>query len=112
MEPRSDVPEITEKCWDILGSSPQDLMCSHSRMVVKRKGADHPVVLACTLIAYDSQFELGRTLQDAARRVWLNHPSCAKFCVLGKSSCSPAGAEASKPLQSDRKTNRFAGAEA
>lgn len=112
MEPRSDVPEITEKCWDILGSSPQDLMCSHSRMVVKRKGTDHPVVLACTLIAYDSEFELGRTLQDAARRVWLNHPSCAKFCVLGKSSCSPAGAEASKPLQSDRKTNRFAGAEA
>ncbi|MGD9920646.1 MAG: radical SAM protein [Pseudorhodoplanes sp.] len=111
MEPRSDVPEITEKCWDILGSSPQDLMCSQSRMVVKRKGADRPVVLACTLIAYDSQFELGQTLKESARRVWLNHPSCAKFCVLGKSSCSPAGAAASAPMQLDNKTSRFAEAE-
>lgn len=92
MEPRADVPEITEKCWDILGSSPQDLMCSQSRMVVKRKGADRPVVLACTLIAYDSQFELGKTVKDSERRVWLNHPNCARFCVLGKSSCSPAPA--------------------
>ena len=90
MEPRVDVPEITEKCWDILGSSPRDLMCSQSRMVVKRKGADRPAVLACTLIAYDPQFELGPTLRDAARAVWLNHPHCARFCVLGKSSCSPA----------------------
>jgi uncharacterized Fe-S cluster-containing radical SAM superfamily protein/predicted phosphodiesterase len=92
MEPRVDVPEITEKCWDILGSSPQDVMCSQSRMVVKRKGADRPSVLACTLIAYDPQFELGETLRDAARPVWLNHPHCARFCVLGRSSCSPSAA--------------------
>lgn len=96
MEPRADVPEITEQCWDILGSSPQDIMCSQSRMVVKRKGADRPVVLACTLIAYDPQFEMGATLQDSMKRVWLNHPSCAKFCVLGKSSCSPAPASAER----------------
>lgn len=97
MEPHADVPEITEQCWDILGSSPQDIMCSQSRMVVKRKGADRPVVLACTLIAYDPQFEMGATLQQSLKRVWLNHPSCAKFCVLGKSSCSPAPLTTERP---------------
>ena len=102
MEPRTDVPEITEQCWDILGSSPRDIMCSQSRMVVKRKGADRPVVLACTLIAYDPQFEMGSTLQESMKRVWLNHPSCAKFCVLGKSSCSPAPA----PVAAEPRTIR------
>jgi hypothetical protein len=57
-------------------------------MVVRRKGADSPAVLACTLLAYDPQFELGPTLRDADRDVRLNHPHCAKFCVLGGASCS------------------------
>jgi uncharacterized radical SAM superfamily Fe-S cluster-containing enzyme len=96
MAPHADVPEITEQCWDILGTSPQDIMCSQSRMVVKRKGAERAMVLACTLIAYDPQFEMGATLQESMKRVWLNHPSCAKFCVLGKSSCSPAAASAER----------------
>ncbi len=109
MEPQTDVPEITEQCWDILGSSPQDMMCSQSRMVVKRKGADRPAVLACTLIAYDPQFEMGATLQQSMKRVWLNHPSCAKFCVLGKSSCSPAPAPlAASAVQSGAGDHRFA----
>jgi hypothetical protein len=34
----ADVPEITDACWNILGKSPADVMCSSSRMVVKRKG--------------------------------------------------------------------------
>jgi len=57
-------------------------------MVVKRKDASAPAVLACTLLAYDEQFELGRTLADAARPVALNHPFCASFCVLGGAACS------------------------
>ena len=88
MDPRADVPEISEACWDILGKSPNDVMCASSRMVVKRKDAEFPVVLACTLIPYDEQFELGPTLKAAARAVSLNHPHCAKFCVLGGASCS------------------------
>lgn len=83
-----DVPEITTACWGILDKSQDDVMCSSSRMVVKRKGADAPVVLACTLIAYDRDFEMGPTLADAERPVALNHPHCAKFCVLGGASCS------------------------
>ena len=88
MDPHRDVPEITTACWGILHKSPDDVMCASSRMVVKRKDAPHPVVLACTLLAYDARFELGRTLAEAARPVALNHPYCASFCVLGGAACS------------------------
>ena len=88
MDARADVPEIAQAAWDALGKSPADVMCATSRMVVKRKGADRPAVLACTLIPYDAQFELGPTLKDAARTVPLNHPHCARFCVIGGALCS------------------------
>ncbi len=88
MDEGRDVPEITEGCWDILHKSPDSLMCASARMVVKRRGAERPVVLACTLLAYDERFELGATLAEAARPVSLNHPHCATFCVLGGASCS------------------------
>ena len=88
MDIQVKVPEITTSCWGILNKSPDAVMCSSSRMVVKRKGQSHPVVLACTLIAYDKQFEMGATLEDAEADVFLNHPHCAKFCVLGGASCS------------------------
>lgn len=88
MDEAADVPEITTACWDILNTSPKDVMCSSSRMVVKRKGASGPSVLACTLLPYDPQFELGATLEEAERPVKLNHPHCAQFCVLGGASCS------------------------
>ncbi len=88
MDMNVEVPEITTACWEILGKSPKDVMCASSRMVVKRKGAETPAVLACTLLAYDPEFELGATLQEAEKPVQLNHPHCAKFCVLGGASCS------------------------
>src|SRR5579863_7840028 len=88
MEAQRDVPEITTACWGILHKSPDDVMCASARMVVKRNGAAAPAVLACTLLAYDQQFELGRTLAAATRPVSLNHPFCAAFCVLGSAACS------------------------
>jgi uncharacterized Fe-S cluster-containing radical SAM superfamily protein len=88
MDATLDVPEITTACWGILKKSPDAMMCASARMVVKRKGAAKPAVVACTLLPYDEQFELGATLADAARAVSLNHPHCAKFCVLGGASCS------------------------
>jgi len=88
MDASADVPEITTACWDILHKRPQDVMCASSRMVVKRRGANHPVVIACTLTPYDPQFELGGTLAEALGAVKLNHPHCARFCVLGGASCS------------------------
>lgn len=91
MDAGRDVPEITEACWGILKLDPGTVMCATSRMVVKRKGAAAPVVLPCTLLPYDPQFELGRRLADAAGPVSLNHPHCATFCVLGGASCSGGG---------------------
>ena len=97
MDAKADVPEITTACWDILHKSPADIMCASSRMVVKRKGADRPAVMPCTLIAYAESFEMGATLAESlgadggnfdAGAVKLNHPHCAKFCVLGGGSCS------------------------
>lgn len=88
MMPDADVPEITTECWDILGVRPADIMCASSRMVIKHKGADHPVVAACTLLPYESEFNLAETLAGALDPIWLNHEHCAKFCVLGGGSCS------------------------
>ncbi|MEM1129682.1 MAG: radical SAM protein [Pseudomonadota bacterium] len=88
MDINADVPEITTACWGLLGKRPQDMMCATSRMVVKRKGAPAPTVVACTLLPYEPEFELGPDLADAEGSVALNHPHCAKFCVLGGASCS------------------------
>jgi uncharacterized Fe-S cluster-containing radical SAM superfamily protein len=88
MDAEVDVPEITEACWDILRTSPDAMMCASSRMVVKRRGAARPAVVACTLLPYDARFELGATLEEASRPVALNHPHCARFCVLGGAACS------------------------
>lgn len=88
MDARADVPEITTACWGILKKRPDSLMCASARMVVKRRGAGRPAVLACTLLPYDPQFELGATLAEAARPVALNHPHCARFCLLGGAACS------------------------
>lgn len=88
MDATADVPEITTACWDILGLTPAVAMCSSSRMIVHRKGREQAEVAACTLLPYDEQFLLGTSLREARRTVALNHPHCARFCVLGGASCS------------------------
>lgn len=87
MDDTIDVPEITVDCWSILDKNPNDVMCATSRMIVKRKGAAAPAIVACTLLPYDQQFELGTALKESFAPVNLNHPHCAKFCVLGGGSC-------------------------
>lgn len=88
MDEEAEVPEITTACWGILDVDPGAMMCATSRMVVKRKGAAAPVVVACTLLPDDPQFETGATLAESLGAVKLNHRHCAKFCVLGGASCS------------------------
>ena len=88
MDATQDTPEITEHCWGLLGLDPASLMCASSRMVVRRKGAGAPAVLACTLLWDDAQFELAHTLTESLRPVSLNHSHCSQFCVLGGASCS------------------------
>jgi hypothetical protein len=88
MKDDGNPPEITTDCWGILDVSPDDQMCASQRMVVRRKGAERASVVACTLLPYDMQFELGNTLEESRGSVQLNHPYCASFCVLGGGSCS------------------------
>jgi uncharacterized Fe-S cluster-containing radical SAM superfamily protein len=88
MDETADVVEITEACWDLLEVAPEAMMCATSRMVVKRRGGKRPVVVPCTLLPYDPAFELGETLGAADAAVKLNHPHCARFCVLGGGSCT------------------------
>jgi hypothetical protein len=90
MSKAADPPEITPACWSILGVSPDGIMCANARMVVRRAGADRPVVLACTLLPYDAHFDLGATLAAASAPVYLAHKFCATFCVLGGASCGGA----------------------
>ena len=88
MDEKSDTPEITTACWNILGKNPDDIMCSWSRMVVKKKGKEKPSVIACTLLPYEDEFDLGENLTNSLQKIYLNHKHCSKFCVLGGSSCS------------------------
>lgn len=97
MDVRLDVPEITTSCWSILNVDPEAMMCATSRMVVKHKGDDKPSVMPCTLLPYDRDFGMGSTLAESQKTnggnfrngaVKLNHPHCARFCVLGGGSCS------------------------
>ena len=88
MDEKVDTPEITTACWNLLGKNPDDMMCSSSRMVVKKKTSPKPSVIACTLLPYEDEFDLGQNLTDSLKKIYLNHKHCSKFCVLGGSSCS------------------------
>ncbi|MGB3739222.1 MAG: radical SAM protein [Pontixanthobacter sp.] len=88
MDADKDIAEITTACWGILDQDPADIMCASSRMVVHRKGEPAPRVAACTLIPCDMGFDMGGTLAEASQPIALNHPHCARFCVLGGASCS------------------------
>ena len=88
MDEKVDTPEITTACWNLLGKKPDDIMCSSSRMVVKKKTSPKPSVIACTLLPYEDEFDLGQNLTNSLKKIYLNHKHCSKFCVLGGSSCS------------------------
>ena len=88
MDEKKDTAEITTECWGILNKSPNNIMCSSSRMIVKKKGDKTPSVIACTLLPYSDEFTLGLNLKESMKKIYLNHPHCSKFCVLGGSSCS------------------------
>jgi hypothetical protein len=92
-----DVAEITTACWGLLGKQPSEVMCASSRMAVLPKGEERPVIMPCTLLAYDEAFRMGPSLAAMLKAdggnfdkgsVKLNHPHCARFCVLGGGSCS------------------------
>ncbi len=88
MDLQNNTPEITTDCWHILKNSPKNMMCSNSRMIVKRREDSKTEIVSCTLIPFERDFSYGNNLKDSFKKVYLNHPFCSKFCVLGGASCS------------------------
>ena len=70
------------------GKMPEEMMCASSRMVIRRRGHDEISVVACTLLPYEAEFDYGPSIAAAQKETVLNHPHCARFCVLGGASCS------------------------
>lgn len=65
-------------------TDPASLMCSHSRMLVKRAGQLR--VYACPFTDDDTRFELGSDLGSAAQAsICLQHQRCAQCCRTGAS---------------------------
>jgi uncharacterized Fe-S cluster-containing radical SAM superfamily protein len=86
MDASIDVAEITVNCWKILDVEPSEMMCARSRMVVKRREADSPAVVSCTLLPYDTRFELADSLPTVpASACWAGHPVTA----AGGGPCAP-----------------------
>ncbi len=83
----TDTPEITTACWSLLGVNPNNLMCSNSRMIVKRKENNKTHIVACTLLPYTKEYDYGEDLNNSFKTTYLNHPHCSKFCVLGGANC-------------------------
>ena len=88
MNSQSDTPEITTDCWDILNTDPKNMMCSNSRMIVKRREDSKTHIVSCTLIPFEKDFSYGNNLKKSFNKIYLNHPFCSKFCVLGGASCT------------------------
>jgi len=88
MDAAKESVEVSQSCWQLLKKSPADQMCSHQRMIIKEKNSSTAKVVACTLLPYEEAFELGGSLKEAQKDVYLNHSYCAQFCVLGGSSCA------------------------
>ena len=87
MNNKIDTPEITSSCFKILEINPKNLMCSNSRMIIKRKKDKKTHVIACTLLPDNMEFDYGSNLSNANVKTYLNHPHCSKFCVLGGANC-------------------------
>ena len=61
MDEKSDTPEITTACWNILGKNPDDIMCSWSRMVVKKKAKKNQVLSLAHYFLTKMSLILGKT---------------------------------------------------
>jgi hypothetical protein len=77
---------VTTKCFGILGKSPESLMCHFSRCVQKIDGTLR--YYPCPVIYDDQRFELGSTLEESFRRVYVAHKNCFDYCLKGSgASC-------------------------
>lgn len=81
---RAPQPElfVTTDCFSILGKPTESLMCHFSRCIQKIDGLLR--YYPCPVIYDDSRFELGRTLEESFRRVYVAHKNCYDYCLKGR----------------------------
>jgi hypothetical protein len=72
---------ITTKCFGVLNKAPESLMCHFSRCIQKIDGALR--LYPCPVIYDDARFDLGSTLEESFRRVYIAHKNCYDYCMKG-----------------------------
>ena len=73
---------ITTNCFNILNKPAETLMCHYSRCVQKIAGRIR--FYPCPVIYNDERFDLGGTLAESFRRVYLGHKNCYDYCLKGR----------------------------
>ncbi len=80
----SPQPEVfvTAGCFSILNKPAEALMCHYSRCIQRVDGRIR--FYPCPVIYDDARFELGATLQEFFRRVYVAHQNCYRYCMHGR----------------------------
>ena len=73
---------ITTNCFQTLDKPAESLMCHYSRCLQKIGGRLR--YYPCPVIYDDERFDLGGTLEESFRRVYLGHKNCYDYCMKGK----------------------------
>jgi MoaA/NifB/PqqE/SkfB family radical SAM enzyme len=72
---------ITTKCFGILNRTPESLMCHFSRSIQKIDGSLR--YYPCPVIYDDGRFDLGGTLEESFKRIYVAHKNCYDYCMKG-----------------------------
>ena len=73
---------ITTNCFSLLNKPAESLMCHYSRCLQKIEGRLR--YYPCPVIYDDGRFELGATLEQSFRRVYVAHKNCYDYCMKGR----------------------------
>ncbi|HTT63185.1 MAG TPA: radical SAM protein [Bryobacteraceae bacterium] len=73
---------VTTNCFAALGRPPESLMCHFSRAIQKIDGELR--YYPCPVICDDPRFEMGATLAESLRRVYIAHKNCYDYCMKGR----------------------------
>ena len=73
---------VTTGCFAALGKPPESLMCHFSRSIQKIDGELR--YYPCPVIYDDPRFEMGATLAESLRRVYIAHKNCYDYCMKGR----------------------------
>ncbi len=96
-QPRPEV-FVTTNCFAVLNKPPESLMCHFSRAIQKIEGSLR--YYPCPVIYDDPRFELGRTLEESFRRVYVAHKNCYDYCLKGRGGTCRTVLSSADALQS------------